>query len=164
MELEHLGLAKASAVVDGTVIRQPKAYPVYDGDYQDALAVIRDWLGTIENLQVVGRNGMHRYNNQDHSMLTAMLAVENIFGAKNDLWSVNVERSYHEEFEVAADIKDAIQVAATGRPGRGCRGRHRANCQESRPGFRSGQRAGRPHDRGVRFHGRPVRLGHRSGP
>ena len=114
VELEHLGLAKASAVVDGTVIRQPKAYPVYDGDYQDALAVIRDWLGTIENLQVVGRNGMHRYNNQDHSMLTAMLAVENIFGAKNDLWSVNVERSYHEEFEVKADTKETIQVATTG--------------------------------------------------
>jgi len=110
-ELEHLGLAKASDVVDGTVIRQPKAYPVYDGDYQDALAVIRDWLGTIENLQAVGRNGMHRYNNQDHSMLTAMLAVENIYGANKDLWSVNVERSYHEEFEVAADKKDAIQIA-----------------------------------------------------
>ena len=111
-ELEHLGLAKASDVVDGTVIRQPKAYPVYDGDYQDALAVIRDWLGTIENLQAVGRNGMHRYNNQDHSMLTAMLAVDNIYGAKNDLWSVNVERSYHEEFEVAAD-KDAGQEVAS---------------------------------------------------
>jgi protoporphyrinogen oxidase len=115
-ELEHLGLAKASDVVDGTVIRQPKAYPVYDGDYQDALAVIRDWLETLENLQAVGRNGMHRYNNQDHSMLTAMLAVENIFGAKNDLWSVNVERSYHEEFEVASDSGKAADVAPAPTP------------------------------------------------
>jgi protoporphyrinogen oxidase len=117
-ELEHLGLAKASDVVDGTVIRQPKAYPVYDGDYQDALAVIRDWLGTIENLQAVGRNGMHRYNNQDHSMLTAMLAVDNIYGAKNDLWSVNVERSYHEEFEVAADKDAGQEVSASDKTAR----------------------------------------------
>ncbi|GAA4746171.1 NAD(P)/FAD-dependent oxidoreductase [Sphingomonas daechungensis] len=110
-ELEHLGLAKASDVVDGTVIRQPKAYPVYDGDYQDALAIIRDWLGNFDNLQVVGRNGMHRYNNQDHSMLTAMLAVDNIYGAKNDLWAVNVERSYHEEFEIASDRDKAAEAA-----------------------------------------------------
>jgi protoporphyrinogen oxidase len=85
-------------VIDGTVIRQPKAYPVYDGEYRQHLQVIQDYLETFENLQTVGRNGMHRYNNQDHSMLTAMLAVQNILGEEHDLWNVNVERSYHEEF------------------------------------------------------------------
>jgi protoporphyrinogen oxidase len=85
-------------VIDGTVIRQPKAYPVYDGEYRQHLQVIQDYLETFENLQTVGRNGMHRYNNQDHSMLTAMLAVQNILGEAHDLWTVNVERSYHEEF------------------------------------------------------------------
>ena len=85
-------------VQDGTVIRQHKAYPVYDGEYRQHLQVIQEYLETFENLQTVGRNGMHRYNNQDHSMLTAMLAVQNILGEKHDLWTVNVERSYHEEF------------------------------------------------------------------
>jgi protoporphyrinogen oxidase len=87
-------------VVDGTVIRQPKAYPVYDAEYHEALTVISEWVNSFENLQTVGRNGLHRYNNQDHSMLSAMYAVQNIFGAKHNLWEVNVERSYHEEFEV----------------------------------------------------------------
>ncbi len=100
-ELASLGLAPARSVVDGTVIRQPKAYPVYDRDYREALEVIRKWLEGFDNLQVVGRNGMHRYNNQDHSMLTAMLAVRNILGENHDLWDVNVERSYHEEFQAA---------------------------------------------------------------
>jgi protoporphyrinogen oxidase len=109
-ELEYLGLAKVSNVVDGTVIRQPKAYPVYDGEYREALETVKDWLLTLENFQTVGRNGMHRYNNQDHSMLTAMLAARNITGERHDLWNVNVERSYHEDFTVeekraAADIK-----------------------------------------------------------
>ncbi|GAB5496064.1 MAG: hypothetical protein Phyf2KO_11440 [Phycisphaerales bacterium] len=103
-ELEKLDLAPASSVVDGTVIRQPKAYPVYDADYKANLDVIKDWLLTFENLQSVGRNGMHRYNNQDHSMLAAMLAARNIVGESHDIWSVNVERSYHEDFVV--DKKD----------------------------------------------------------
>lgn len=85
-------------VEDGVVIRQYKAYPVYDGEYRQHLQVIQDYLELFENLQTVGRNGMHRYNNQDHSMLTALLAVKNILGEKHDLWNVNVERSYHEEF------------------------------------------------------------------
>jgi protoporphyrinogen oxidase len=97
-EIEALGLAKASEVEDGTVIRQPKAYPVYDRDYRENLEVIQHYLETFENLQTVGRNGMHRYNNQDHSMLTAVLAVQNLYGGKHDLWSVNTERSYHENF------------------------------------------------------------------
>lgn len=90
---------QAGDVQDGTVIRQHKAYPVYDGEYRQHLQVIQDYMKTFENLQTVGRNGMHRYNNQDHSMLTAMLAVQNILGEEqHDLWTVNVERSYHEEF------------------------------------------------------------------
>lgn len=99
-ELERLGLAKASTVIDGTVIRQEKAYPVYDGAYRAALDDVAQWLGTLENFQTVGRNGLHRYNNQDHSMLTAMLAARNLLGEKHDVWSVNVERSYHEEFKL----------------------------------------------------------------
>ena len=103
-ELEKLGLAKASTVIDGTVIRQEKAYPVYDGEYKDALDVVAAWLGTLENFQTVGRNGLHRYNNQDHSMLTAMLAARNILGEKHDVWTVNVERSYHEEFKLEDNV------------------------------------------------------------
>jgi len=100
-ELEQLGLAAASTVVDGTVIRQLKAYPVYDGEYKDALDTVAEWIGTFENFQTVGRNGLHRYNNQDHSMLTAMLAARNILGEQHDVWTVNVERSYHEEFQLS---------------------------------------------------------------
>ncbi len=96
-ELEMIGLANSSEVEDGTVVRMPKAYPVYDQSYREALGTIRQFLVTLNNLQVVGRNGMHKYNNQDHSMLTALLAVKNIQGAQHDLWSVNVEESYHEE-------------------------------------------------------------------
>ena len=96
-ELEKLGLVKASEVEDGSVVRMPKAYPAYDSKYRDMLDIIRRFLDGIGNIQVVGRNGMHRYNNQDHSMLTAMLAVENIGGADHDLWNVNVEQEYHEE-------------------------------------------------------------------
>lgn len=85
-------------VEDGCVIRQHKAYPVYDGEYRHHLQVLQDYLKTFENLQTVGRNGMHRYNNQDHSMLTALLAAKNIAGEHHDIWNVNVERSYHENF------------------------------------------------------------------
>ncbi|NNU16646.1 glycosyltransferase [Parvularcula sp. ZS-1/3] len=104
-ELEKIGLAPASSVIDGAIIRQPKAYPVYDADYTPNLEIVRAWLEGFDNFQTVGRNGMHRYNNQDHSMLTAMLAADNILGGSHDLWNVNVERSYHEEF-VKADKKD----------------------------------------------------------
>ncbi len=95
-EIESLGFVDASEVADGHVVRMEKAYPVYDRRYADALAEIREFLDSLENLQLVGRNGMHRYNNQDHSMLTAMLAARNIEGANFDLWDVNVEREYHE--------------------------------------------------------------------
>ncbi len=114
-ELELIGIAKAGDVEDGSIVRMPKAYPVYDADYQKALTYIREFLDGFQNLQVVGRNGMHRYNNQDHSMLTAMLAVENIQGARHDLWQVNVEQEYHEETSSReADAKAQLgQLAAT---------------------------------------------------
>lgn len=110
-ELEELGLASASSVTGSAIIRQPKAYPVYDGEYQKSLEVVRDWLLTLENFQTVGRNGLHRYNNQDHSMLTAMLAARNILGEDHDVWGVNVERSYHEEFEIKKRQKDLAGVS-----------------------------------------------------
>jgi len=97
-ELTILGFINASEAVDGAVVRMPKAYPVYNPEYKEALSTIKEFLGTIKNLQLVGRNGMHRYNNQDHSMLTAMLAVENINGANHDLWAVNSEQEYLEEY------------------------------------------------------------------
>jgi protoporphyrinogen oxidase len=97
-EVDHLGLAKAADVEDGVVIRQPKAYPVYDETYRAHLATIREYLAGFSNLQTIGRNGMHRYNNQDHSMLTGMLAARNLLGEQHDLWEVNTERSYYEDF------------------------------------------------------------------
>ena len=96
-ELALLGLVEPADLVDGSVVRMPKAYPVYDGTYAEALRIVRRFLNDLQNLQLVGRNGMHRYNNQDHSMLTAMLAVKNILGANYDLWQVNAEQEYHEE-------------------------------------------------------------------
>jgi len=96
-ELERLGLAARSKVERGFAIRVPKAYPIYDADYADRVATIRGWLDGIENLQQVGRNGLHRYNNSDHSMLTAMRAVDNLLtGAHHDIWAVNAESVYHE--------------------------------------------------------------------
>jgi len=99
-DLESLGLVNRNDVEDGTVVRMPKAYPVYDSTYRKSLDVVRQFLGGIGNLQLVGRNGMHKYNNQDHSMLTAMLSAENILGARHDLWAVNVEQEYHEEMKI----------------------------------------------------------------
>ena len=95
-ELAQIGLADAADVVDGAVVRMPKAYPVYDSQYEEALRVVRGFLGAFPNLYLVGRNGLHKYNNQDHSMVTAMLAVRNILGANYDIWRVNVDPEYHE--------------------------------------------------------------------
>src|SRR3979490_624411 len=75
----------------------PKAYPVYDRGYQGGLATVREFLATVPNLQLVGRNGMHRYNNQDHSMLTAILAARNVMGASYDLWDLQIDSGYLEE-------------------------------------------------------------------
>jgi protoporphyrinogen oxidase len=101
-EMSQIGLLSANDVIDGTVIRQPKAYPVYNGSYASHLAEIKGYLSRFRNLQTIGRNGLHKYNNQDHSMLTAMLAVRNLFGGQHDLWQVNTERSYHEEIRIPA--------------------------------------------------------------
>jgi protoporphyrinogen oxidase len=95
-ELEQIGLVSASEVEDGVVIRMPNAYPVYDATYDRALRTVREFLGGLRNMQTVGRNGMHRYNNQDHSMLTAMLAARNVLGAGYDLWKVNSDQEHHE--------------------------------------------------------------------
>ncbi len=97
-ELALIGLADKSRIGSGYVVRMPKAYPVYDEGYADKVEMLRCWIDdNISNLYPVGRNGMHRYNNQDHSMYTAILSVENILGAHHDIWSVNVEAQYHEE-------------------------------------------------------------------
>jgi protoporphyrinogen oxidase len=97
-EMEHLGLLDASLVEAGYVVRVKKAYPVYDSKYRANVETMRDWIAKeCPNVHPVGRNGMHKYNNQDHSMYTALLSVENIYGADHDVWSVNVEAEYHEE-------------------------------------------------------------------
>jgi protoporphyrinogen oxidase len=97
-ELGRLGLLDPADVEAGYVVRMPKAYPYYDADYHDNVQTIRSWLeADVPNVYPVGRNGMHRYNNADHSMYTAMLTVENLFGADHDVWSVNVDEEYHEE-------------------------------------------------------------------
>ncbi|HEX8690041.1 MAG TPA: FAD-dependent oxidoreductase, partial [Solirubrobacterales bacterium] len=99
-EIDALGLVPADRVADGHVVRVPKAYPIYDAEYADRVAHIRAWLDGISNLQQVGRNGLHRYNNSDHSMLTAMRAVENLCdGARHDIWAVNADSVYHERDE-----------------------------------------------------------------
>src|SRR3954449_9239168 len=109
VELERLGLASKETVERGFAIRVPKAYPMYDEDYSERVDVIKGWLAGLTNLQQVGRNGLHRYNNSDHSMLSAMRAVENVLhGTKHDIWAVNVESSYHEEHqEPEQPYKDA---------------------------------------------------------
>ena len=96
-ELIALGLAADGDVEHGYVVRVPKAYPYYDFSYKANVETIRKWIeAEAPNVHPVGRNGMHKYNNQDHSMYTAMLTVENIFGADYDVWTVNVEEEYHE--------------------------------------------------------------------
>jgi protoporphyrinogen oxidase len=100
-EVERIGIISREDVVDATVIRMPKTYPAYFGTY-DRFGEIRDYVNGFENLFLVGRNGMHKYNNQDHSMLTAMTAVDNIAAGvidKSNLWAVNTEMEYHEEKE-----------------------------------------------------------------
>ena len=96
-ELESLGLAARSDVIDGVVIRMPKAYPIYDATYKGHISTVREFIDPIVNLHTVGRNGMHQYNNQDHSMRAAMLCVANMQGASHDPWDINTGFEYHEE-------------------------------------------------------------------
>jgi protoporphyrinogen oxidase len=99
-ELQRLGLARPEQVRRGYVVRVPLAYPMYDADYAERVATIRTWLDGLVNFQQVGRNGLHRYNNSDHSMLSAMRAVDNVVhGTDHDIWAVNVESAYHEEHQ-----------------------------------------------------------------
>ena len=113
-ELAQLGLALGRKVVDGTVIRMPKAYPIYDGAYRAHLDRVREFIDPITNLHTVGRNGMHKYNNQDHSMLTAMMAIWNMQGAAHDIWSVNTDFEYHEEQRVEPSAAAAAPTARAG--------------------------------------------------
>jgi protoporphyrinogen oxidase len=110
-ELEELGLATAADVKDGCVIRMPKAYPIYDSKYRDCLDRVRAFIDPITNLHTVGRNGMHKYNNQDHSMLTAMMAVWNMQGAQHDIWTVNTDFEYHEEQKIEEQHLAMAQAA-----------------------------------------------------
>ena len=117
-ELEKIGICDADKVVDGVVYRVPKSYPVYDAKYADHVTVIREFVDGLENLRTVGRNGLHRYNNQDHSMLTGFKAVKSLLdGETHDLWSVNADQEYHEEVksgkrkpgQVGRNVSDAKQ-------------------------------------------------------
>jgi len=112
-ELQQVGLADAGDVLDGCVIRQPKAYPVYDDDYKQHVDVVRRGIEShCPNLHLVGRNGMHKYNNQDHAMMTALLAARNIIAGKMDydVWAVNQDAEYHESGEAGTESTD-IQYA-----------------------------------------------------
>ena len=114
-ECRRLGLIHRNEVIDGTVVRMEKAYPVYDQAYQDNVRTVRRYLETFSNLQTVGRNGLHRYNNQDHSMLTGLYAARNIVGAQHDVWAVNTDREYHEEGRVAElNAGDRLMPAPVG--------------------------------------------------
>jgi protoporphyrinogen oxidase len=106
-ELGRIGLIDPERVVDGVKVRVPNAYPMYDSRYRDAVAEIRGYLEGFANLQTCGRNGLHRYNNQDHSMWTGILAAMNLVdGADRDLWSVNTRGEYLEQ---AADADQQLE-------------------------------------------------------
>lgn len=111
-EMDRIGLASYADIEDGCVFRVPKAYPIYDADYREHLAIVREFADGMENLQTIGRNGLHRYNNQDHAMLTGMLAVRNLcLGEKHDLWSVNTDQEYHEEIRNESEGGEMQNVA-----------------------------------------------------
>ena len=109
-EIDQVGLARSEDVVGGCVFRVEHTYPVYDSNYSQHLGIIREFLENLENFQTIGRNGLHRYNNQDHAMLTGMLAVRNlVFGEDNDIWSVNAEQEYLEE-AIEGEVPYASEV------------------------------------------------------
>ncbi len=111
IEIERIGLASETNVLDGVVVRQQKAYPVYDAVYGPLLATVQDWVAGLSNFHTIGRNGLHKYNNQDHSMLTAIMAVKNaVAGQTNDVWSVNTDRSYHEEVRIPRSGDEPVDI------------------------------------------------------
>jgi protoporphyrinogen oxidase len=120
-EIVQLGLAERADILDGVVVRQPKAYPVYDDTYQERVETIRAELDLhYPNLHLVGRNGMHKYNNQDHAMMTAMLTVKNILLGRRafDVWCVNQDAEYHEDGEAGRELsiaEKAVNANAGGR-------------------------------------------------
>jgi len=106
-EMARIGLVEPADVRDGVKVRVPKAYPMYDPHYREAVAVIHGYLAGFENLKTFGRNGLHRYNNQDHSMWTAILATLNLLdGTNHDVWAVNTEAEYHEEGRIVDELLD----------------------------------------------------------
>ncbi len=111
-EIHELGLVDGKLVVDGTVVRMPKAYPIYDSAYRNHLDAVREFLDPIPNLHLVGRNGLHKYNNQDHSMLTSMMVVWNMLGAQHDIWAVNTDFEYHEEQALDRPTGDVRELAS----------------------------------------------------
>ncbi len=98
-EAAQLKFASTEQIQDGLVIRSPKTYPIYDEGYKERIEVIQNYLSSIKNLQTIGRNGLHRYNNQDHSMLSAIFAIRNILGDKCSVWDINIDDEYHETIE-----------------------------------------------------------------
>jgi hypothetical protein len=117
-EIQRINLARSADVEDGCVVRVPKAYPIYDSEYRECLATVRSFVDSLENVQTIGRNGLHRYNNQDHAMMTGMLAARNaVLGQHHDLWSVNTDQEYHEEVRDTGvethDLEDVIHGALT---------------------------------------------------
>ena len=117
-EMARIGIIRQSALLDSVVLRMPKAYPAYFGTYT-RFNEIRQFLDAFENLFLIGRNGMHRYNNQDHSMLTAMTAVDNILAGRKDksnLWDVNTEMDYHEVSSTPEESSCRQQSPSYGEP------------------------------------------------
>jgi protoporphyrinogen oxidase len=105
-EIAAIGLVRADEVEEGHVVRVPKAYPIYDSAYREHLDVLKRFLARFTNLQTIGRNGLHRYDNQDHAMLTAMLAVRNAaLGERNDVWGVNADPDYQEEIRLETALE-----------------------------------------------------------
>ena len=169
-ELAQIGLAAAVDVLDGCVVRQAKAYPVYDDRYAEHVEVIRRELeANYPRLHLVGRNGMHKYNNQDHAMMTAMLCVENITAGQPvyDLWRVNQDAEYHEAGGAGAQAGatglrtvptriEPGELAAAGRDGR-------AEMSTVRPSVNPA-RLRRPFGRGARIHPGRHRPGSHAGP
>ena len=119
-ELERIGLVNRADVESGCVYRMENAYPVYDSTYTEHLRRIREYIDALKNLQTIGRNGLHRYNNQDHAMLTGLFAARNAaFGENHDLWNVNEDASYHEELHADDKDYDAELESRTARSSRG---------------------------------------------
>ncbi len=113
-ECSQLGFIEPHEVQDGTVVRMKKTYPVYDRAREGYVAILQNYLDRFENLQTIGRNGQHRYNNMDHSMLTGLFAARNIIGEHHDVWAVNVDSEYHEE--VTADRRRTVFAGAATKP------------------------------------------------